>query len=254
MESTISDDADVSHHQNPTKKAENKMRVVVGEMGSIPEVPVDFMLQHIIPSSSNVDTKATLAKLRDDGVWSETSCWKLDLDNVNLNGPEKESASTRGADVCRTIGDVYGSIINSAQFLDGQNREPTLTFEQSATTTTVLDTAVQRRRDCFGTLTTNQNIHTKHLKKPPAHNKNHNLQTSTESDPLDLNWFDIACVAEFKVNNTTEDLNDVRVHSNHFNVKDLTAMAECVAHDMETTPHHASRSSPEVHFWYYYGE
>ena len=83
----------------------------MNDLGNIPEVSVDFMLNHIVPDFG-VDVEHTMRKLREEGNWLERIHQGI---AQTLQGFLED-------------GKDYKGIINSTK-LEGSPRTPTLVFE-----------------------------------------------------------------------------------------------------------------------------
>lgn len=176
-------------------KLEEQKEAVRRDLGPVPEVTVDFMLEHIIPNSQ-VDVPATMRFLKEKGIWSESKGWS-DFGGATpkeLSKRKSGGSNNKETEVFLKLKDVYEKIVSSAQFNTPPSHPPTLSFEQYPNTAPISDTAVRTRPDGCGVLRREQAIHSFN-----AHPR----------DPYKLNWFDIACVEEYKLDDEVDDINDV---------------------------------------------
>lgn len=201
---------------------EDQKKAVRDNLGPIPEVTVDFMLHYIIPNS-NVDVDATMFKLREAGVWSETYRWQVSEKQTphsffnfkTVADSEKENQEPRNVEIdsYSRMKHIYDYIISSAQFLNGDIQEPALVFEQMPNSVPDAD---ETRRDFSGALKLKQDLYTTHIwTGNPTYNSQSTQWSHSKHSPLQQafhpNWFSVACVTEYKTSNRLENLNDVRL-------------------------------------------
>jgi hypothetical protein len=94
-----------------------KKIAVLNDLGNIPEVTVDFMLDHIVPNSG-VNVERTMQILKWEGVLLDDG-WKVFKNALPKKSPENEQK------VFLKMGAIYQKIIASTEF-DGDSRTPTL--------------------------------------------------------------------------------------------------------------------------------
>ena len=158
------------------------------DFGNIPEVAVDFMLDHIVPNSG-INVERTMQNLRREGVLLDDG-WKEFVDALPKHSIDSEQK------VFSKIGTIYQGIIDSTAFDDGSSPTPTLVLGTSPDIAPVSETNVRSRPDGCGQLSSNHSIHTSQCGYPPR-------------EKGDYHWFNIAYVEGYKKNNSSNDLNDV---------------------------------------------
>ena len=168
---------------------EEQRLALLTNFGNIPEVTVEFMLDHIIPNPG-INVERTMDNLRRDGGLLDSG-WKPFVDEL-----PKHSASNEQK-VFSKMGTIYQGIIDSTAFNDGSSRTPTLVLGASPDITPVSETNVRSRPDGCGQLSSNHLIHTSQCGYPPREKGYHH-------------WFNIAYVEEYKKKNSSNDLNDVQ--------------------------------------------
>ena len=167
---------------------EEQRFAVFTDFGSIPEVTVDFMLNHIVPNSG-VNVEHTMQNLRQKGFLHDAG-WNEFIDTLpkHSNGNEQK--------VFSKMGTIYRKIIASTEFEVGSPRTPTLILGASPDIAPTSETNVRTRPDGCGQLDSNHSIHTSQCGYPPRRKG-------------DYHWFNIAYVEEYKKRNSENDLNDV---------------------------------------------
>ena len=182
---------------------EEQKKAVRRDLGPVPEVTVDFMLKYIIPDSK-VDVLATMASLKKRRFWSESDGWSdfcgktpQELGKRKSDAASKDSRPSRSnkeTTVFLKLKAVYDKIVSYAKFRESSARSPTLSFEQYPNTAPISDTSVRTRPDGCGMLRAEQPIHS---------------LNACRQLPYRPNWFDIACVEEYKLDEKPNDINDV---------------------------------------------
>ena len=173
---------------NRTFRLQEQRLALLTNFGNIPEVAVDFMLDHIVPNSG-INVERTMQNLRREGVLLDDG-WKEFVDALPKHSIDSEQK------VFLKIGTIYQGIIDSTTFDDGSSRTPTLVLGTSPDIAPVSETNVRSRPDGCGQLSSNHSIHTSQCGYPPR-------------EKGDYHWLDIAYVEEYKKNNSSNDLNDV---------------------------------------------
>ena len=161
---------------------------VMNDLGNIPEVTVDFMLDNIVPNSG-IDVERTIRELKRNEVLLDAG-WKEFDDKL----PKKTSGKEQI--VFSKMGTIYQGIIGSTAFDDGSSRTPTLVLGATPDIAPVSETKVKSRPDGCGQLSSNHPIHTSQCGYPPK-------------ERGDYHWFNIAYVEEYKKRNSNGDLNNV---------------------------------------------
>ena len=156
--------------------------------GNIPEVAVDFMLDHIVPNLG-INVERTMQNLRREGVLFDGG-WKEFVDALPKHSIDSEQK------VFSKIGTIYKGIIDSTAFDDGSSRTPTLVLGTSPDIAPVSETNVRSRPDGCGQLSSNHSMHTSQCGYPLE-------------DKGDYHWFNIAYVEEYKKRNSSKELDDV---------------------------------------------
>ena len=167
---------------------EEQRDAVLTDLGNIPEVTVDFMLDHIVPHSG-INVERTMRNLRREGVLLNTG-WKVFTDALPKDSADKEQK------VFSKMGTIYQGIIGSTAFDDGSSRTPTLVLGAAPDIAPVSETKVKSRPDGCGQLSSNHPIHTSQCGYPIK-------------ERGDYHWFNIAYVEEYKKRNSNGDLNNV---------------------------------------------
>ena len=178
---------------------EEQKKAVRTDLGPVPEVTVDFMLQHIIPNSQ-INVTATMESLKEQKLWSKSEGWSefggkspLELSKVK----SRRASNNKETEIFHKLKAVYGNIVSSAKFHNSSAPRPTLSFEQFPNIAPTSDTDVRSRPDGCALLTREQEIHT---------TKERLLPPKEAARP---NWFDIAYVEEYKLSDKIKHLNDV---------------------------------------------
>ena len=164
-----------------------EQRTVMTDLRSIPEVTVDFMLNHIVPSPG-INVERTRDVLIQQGVLLDVG-WKEFSDALPKNSAENEQK------VFSKMAIIYKKIIAST-VLDGDRRSSTLVMETCPDIAPISERNVRTRPDGCGQLRPEDPNHTSQCR-------------STSRSKGDYHWFNIAYVEEYKKKNTTQDLNDV---------------------------------------------
>ena len=158
------------------------------DLGNIPEVSVDFMLDHIVPNSG-INVERTMGRLKQEGVLLDAG-WKEFIDEL----PKQSSHSEQ--EVFSKMGTIYQRIIASTEFGDGSSRTPTLVLGTCPDIAPESRTNIRSRPDGCGQINSDHPIHTSRSGYPP-------------SEVDDYHWFNIAYVEEYQKKNSSNDLNDV---------------------------------------------
>jgi hypothetical protein len=169
---------------------EEQRMAVMTDLGNIPEVTVDFMLDHIVPNSG-IDVKRTVNKLKQKGVLLDAG-WKEFVGALPKQSEGKEQT------VFSKMGAIYEGIIEHTAFVDRSSRTPTLVLGASPDIAPVSETNVRTRPDNCGQINKDHSIHTSQCGYRP-----------TKEKKGDYHWFNIAYVEEYKKRNSGNDLNDV---------------------------------------------
>ena len=164
---------------------------VITDLGNIPEVTVDFMLDHIVPNSG-IDVDRTMRNLNRKEVLLIDG-WKS-----FIGAMPKESVDSEQT-VFSKMATIYKEIIDSTEF-EGRSsrrtRAATLDLGASPDIAPKSETNVKTRPDGCGQL----------VKSHPFHTS----QCGYASNPKgEYHWLNIAYVEEYKKRNTVNDLNDV---------------------------------------------
>ena len=170
---------------------EEQRAAVMDDLGNIPEVTVDFMLDHIIPNSE-IDVERTIRILKRKGVLLNDG-WKEFADALPKESSDNEQT------VFSKMGTIYKGIIDYTNFSDGSDgssRTATLDFSAVPDIAPVSETKVKSRPDGCGQLKSNNSLHTSQCGYPP-------------NNKTDYHWFNIAYVEEYKKRNSSKELDDV---------------------------------------------
>ena len=162
---------------------------VLKDLGNIPEVGVDFMLDQIVPNPG-IYVKRTMDKLKREGDLLDAG-WK------EFIGESPKQSSLKEQEVFLKMGTIYKKVIASTKFDDGSSRTPTLVLGTSPDIAPKSETKVKTRPDACGQIKSDNLIHTSRCGYPQKKEKG------------DYHWFNIAYVEEYKKNNSSEDLKDV---------------------------------------------
>ena len=160
---------------------------VLTDLGNIPEVTVDFMLDHIVPNLG-INVERTMQNLRKEKVLLDAG-WK------EFTGTSPKQSADNEQKVFSKMGTIYRRIIASTEFDVESSRTPTLVLGTSADIAPVSETNVRSRPDGCGQLCSNHSIHTSQCGYPPR-------------EKGDYHWFNIAYVEEYKKRNSVNDLSD----------------------------------------------
>jgi hypothetical protein len=162
-------------------------QALLTDFGNIPEVTVEFMLDHIVPNSG-INVERTMQNLRREGVLLDAG-WEVFIDALPKQSDDNEQ------NVFSKMGTIYKRIIEATEFNVGSSRTPTLVLGTPPEIAPISETNVRSRPDGCGQLNSNHSIHTSQCGYPPREKGNH--------------WFNIAYVEEYKKRNSSNDLNDV---------------------------------------------
>jgi hypothetical protein len=199
---------------------EEQKQAVLDDLGNIPEVTVDFMLDHIVPNSG-INVERTKQNLRQEGVLLDAG-WKEFIDAL----PEKSADNEQK--VFAKMGTIYQKIIDSTKFDVGSSRTPTLVLGTCPDIASKSETNVRTRPDGCAQLNSNLSIHTSQCGYPPTG---------------EYHLFNIAYVEEYKKKNTRTELDGVCP----IFILRITLLAhafsERIENIMEFTPYDECRSS-----------
>jgi hypothetical protein len=67
---------------------DDQKMAVLNDLGNIPEVTVDFMLDHIVPNSG-INVERTMQNLRQEGVLLDTG-WQVFINALPKESPDNE--------------------------------------------------------------------------------------------------------------------------------------------------------------------
>ena len=168
---------------------EEQRLALLTDFGNIPEVTVDFMLDHIVPNSG-INVERTKQNLRREGVLLDAG-WEVFIDALPKLSDDNEQK------FFSKMGTVYQRIIEATEFDVGSSRIPTLVLGAPPVIAPISETNVRSRPDGCGQLNSNHSIHTSQCGYPPREENG------------DYHWFNIAYVEEYKKRNSSNDLNDV---------------------------------------------
>ncbi|KAF8811240.1 hypothetical protein BYT27DRAFT_7184620 [Phlegmacium glaucopus] len=160
---------------------------VMTDLGNIPEVTVDFMLDHIVPNSG-VNLERTMHNLKRKGILLDAG-WNLFIDALPKNSKDNEQK------VFLKMQAIYRNIITSTKFEVGHSRFPTLDFGTCPDIAPISETNIRSRPDGCGQLNSSHSTHTSQCGYP-------------SEVKGEYHWFNIAYVEEYKKRNTKKDLND----------------------------------------------
>ena len=130
---------------------EQRMAVLT-DLGNIPEVTVDFMLDHIVPDSG-INVERTIQKLRRNGVLGNAG-WK------EFEGALPKKSDAIELKVFSKMETIYEGIIDATDFDVGSSRTPTLVLGASPDIAPISETNIRSRPDGCGQLNSNHSIHT----------------------------------------------------------------------------------------------
>ena len=170
--------------------AEQRLALLT-DFGNIPEVTVDFMLDHIVPNS-DIDVERTTQNLRREGVLLDAG-WEVFIDAL----PKHSEDILNEQKVFSKMTTIYQRIIGATEFDVGSSRTPTLVLGTPPVIAPISETNIKSRPDGCGQLNSNHSIHTSQCGYPIGEENG------------DYNWFNIAYVEEYKKRNSESDLNDV---------------------------------------------
>ena len=167
---------------------EQQRMAVLTDLGNIPEVSVDFMLDNIVPKLG-IDFELTMQKLKKKGDLLDAG-WKEFVNELPKKSKDNEKT------VFLKMEPLYKGIIKSTVFHDGSSRTPTLSLGTAPDIAPISETNIRSRPDGCGQLRSKNPIHTIQCGYPPR-------------EKGDYHWLNIAYVEEYKKNNSINDLNDV---------------------------------------------
>ena len=189
---------------------------VMNDLGNIPEVAVDFMLNHIVPNSGiNVDR--TSQNLRQKGVLLDAG-WDVFIDELPKVSKDNEQK------VFAKMETIYQNIITSTSFDVGYSPSRTLNLSTCPDIAPTSDTDIKNRPDGCGQLLSTHPFHTSQCGYP--------------SQGKDYHWFNIAHAEEYKKKNTLKDRNDVCLHFILKSTLFSHQFLERIENNMEFTPYH----------------
>ena len=171
-----------------TGTLDDQRSAVLNDLGNIPEVTVDFMLDQIVPDSG-INVESTIHDLRRKGILLDSG-WREFIDALPkiAVGTEQE--------VFKKMGPIYENIIASTKFDGHSRRSPTLDMGTNPDIAPTSDKNIKSRPDGCGQLSSKHSIHTSQCGYP-------------SQAKGDYHWFNIAYVEEYKKKNSRKDLNDV---------------------------------------------
>ena len=115
---------------------------LLADFGNIPEVTVDFMLDHIVPNSG-INVERTIQNLRLERVLLDAG-WEEFISALPKQSADDEQK------VFTKMGTIYRRIIASTEFDVGSTRTPTLVLGTSPDIAPVSKTNVRSRPDGCG--------------------------------------------------------------------------------------------------------
>ena len=166
---------------------EEQRMALLSNFGNIPEVTVDFMLDHIIPNSG-INVERTRQNLTREGVLLDAG-WEVFVGALPKHSFDNEKK------VFSKMGTIHRRIIESTEFDVESSCTPTLVLGVSPDIAPVSETNVRSQPDCCGQLVSNHSIHTTQCGYPPKEKGNYH-------------WFNIAYVEEYTKTNSINDRND----------------------------------------------
>ncbi len=191
------------------------------------------MLEHIIPKSQ-VDVAATKESLIKNGIYNEGSGWtqfRGKSPKELRKAPAKGQPKNKETEVFLNLKAVYKQIVSSTVFNNSATIPQTLSFKQYPNTAPVSADGTKTRPDGVGILTKAQAIHSRH-----AFQDGNRVVPADEVDKP--NWFDIAFVEEYKLDEKPADLNDVSCLTEFLPLL-TTLIIEYLQNIMESAPHNA---------------
>ena len=248
--SSVQSETPLKHNMSSTNvfikgTLEEQKKAIRTDLGSIPEVTVDFMLEHIIPKSQ-VNVAATKESLVKKGIYTEALGWaqfRGKSPKELRKAPAKGRPKNKETEVFLNLKAVYEQIVSSTVLNDSATCSQTLCFEQYPNIAPVSSDGTKTRPDGVGILTKAQAIHSRHA-----------FQDGNRVVPADEvekpNWFDIAFVEEYKLDEKPADLNDVSCFRESLLLLTILII-EYLQNIMESAPYNAYRSSSPIHFWSY---
>ncbi|KAF8811221.1 hypothetical protein BYT27DRAFT_7252939 [Phlegmacium glaucopus] len=159
---------------------------VFTHLGNVPEVTVDFMLDHIVPNSG-VNLECTMHDLRRKGILLDAG-WKFFIDALPKNSKDNKQK------VFLKMQTIYQNIITSTKFEVEHSRAPTLDLGTCPDIAPISETNSRSRPDSCGQLNSSHPIHTSQCGYP-------------SQDKGEYNWFNIAYIEEYKKQNRKKDRN-----------------------------------------------
>ncbi|KAF8966229.1 hypothetical protein BDZ97DRAFT_2074195 [Flammula alnicola] len=171
---------------------DDQRQAVMSDLGNIPEVTVDFMLDHIIPDSG-VNVEATKKALERDDVLLDSG-WQI------FNGVMPKNFKEPEQEVFAKMATIYEQILACTMFRSGRFRagcrpSPVLKLGTCPDIAPISPTNVRTRPDGCGQLVSDHPTHTAQAQHSSAIKGQYH-------------WFNIAYVEEYKKKNTKDDLSD----------------------------------------------
>ena len=190
---------------------------VMNDLGNIPEVAVDFMLDHIVPNSC-VNVDRTMKSLRQKGFLRDAG-WNVFMDGLPKVSNDNEQQ------VFAKMETIYQNIITSTSFDVGHSPSRTLDLSTCPDIAPTSNTDIRSRPDGCGQLISTHPFHTSQCGYP-------------SQDKGDYHWFNIAYAEEYKKKNTLKDRNDVCLPFIPKSTSSTYQFLERIENVMEFTPYH----------------
>ena len=203
---------------------------VLNDLCKIPEVTVDFMLDHIVPNLG-INVGRTIQDLKEKGILLDTG-WRAFIGALPKDSPDDEQK------VFSKMENIYQNIITSTKFkFDVEHyRSPTLNVGTCPDIAPISETNIRSRPDGCGQLKSSYSIHTSQCSYHFQDEGDNCLTKLTKRKKLNY-WFDIAYVEEYKKKNSRKDLNDV-CPSFTPNLALLIDLSERIENIVEFTSYH----------------
>ena len=132
---------------------EEQRTALLNDLGNIPEVTADFMLDHIV-QNIDINVDHTMRKLKGNEVLLGGAGWK-----EFVGALPKKSSDTEQKVFFSKMGTIYKGIIDSTVFDDGSPRTPTMALGASPDIVRVFETNVRSHPDGCGQLGSNNSFH-----------------------------------------------------------------------------------------------
>ena len=190
---------------------------VMNDMGNIPEVTVDFMLNHIVPNSG-INVARTIQNLRQKGALLDAG-WDVFIDKLPKVSNDNEQK------VFAKMETIYQNIITSTSFDVGHSPSRTLNLSTCPDVAPTSDTNIKSRPDGCSQLISTHPFHTSQCGYPSQGKE-------------DYHWFNITHAEEYKKNNTLKDRNDVCLPFIPKSTSFTYQFLERIETIMEFTPYH----------------